>query len=212
MEIPMGQELLENANTLRGIVAQLNTAAAEASAVVQAVDAFLGDELSIGVSASSRPFDTQRITGDDDSELVLTSHLAYGRVQGKERLHVLKATHAKNEWKEDFTKTVAEDRIPWSACSRELKLQSFVKLPELLAALAARVEEVATQTSKTVETVRSLIDSMKEPHDPEIRAEERDDEVEVEDDFEMPRDVPLEELTASAAPSLFKRPRKTGAA
>ena len=168
----MGQELQEDVDTLRGIVSQLNAAAAEASAVVQAVDVFLGDELSIGVSASSRPFDTQRVTGDDNSELVVTSHLAYGRVQGKERLHVLKTTLAKNEWKEDFTKTVAEDRTPWSACSREVKLQSFVKLPELLAALATRVEEVASQTSKTVETVRSLIDTMKEPHDPDLAADE----------------------------------------
>jgi hypothetical protein len=210
MVIPMGHELQENADTLRGIVAQLNTAAAEASAVVQAVDVFLGDELSIGVSASSRPFDTQRVTGDDDSELVVTSHLAYGRVQGKERLHVLKATLAKNEWKEDFTKTVAEDRIPWSSCSREVKLQSFVKLPELLSALATRVEEVATQTSRTVETVRSLIDTMKEPHDPGRPAVELDNVV--EDEFDLPRDIPLHELTVSAAPTLFKRPRKAGAA
>jgi len=210
MEIPMGHELQENVDTLRGIVAQLNAAATEASAVVQDVDLFLGDELSIGVSASSRPFDTQRVTGDDNSELVVTSHLAYGRVQGRERLHVLKATLAKNEWKEDFTKTVAEDRIPWSACSREVKLQSFVKLPELLAALATRVEEVATQTSRTVETVRSLIDTMKEPHEPIGRADEAEDPV--EDEFNVPRDIPLHELTASAAPTLFKRPRKAGAA
>ena len=113
----MGQDLQEDADTLRGIVGQLNAAATEASAIVQAVDIFLGDELSIGVSAASRPFDTQRVTGDDDAEVVVTSHLAYGRVQGKERLHVLKATLAKNEWKEDFTKTIAEDRIAWSACS-----------------------------------------------------------------------------------------------
>jgi hypothetical protein len=206
----MGQELQESADALRGVVSQLNAAAAEATAVVQAVDLFLGDELSIGVSAASRPFDTQRVTGDDDSELVVTSHLAYGRVQGRERVHVLKSTLAKSEWKDDFTKIVAEDRIAWSACSREMKLQSFVKLPELLAALAVRVDEVATQTSKTVETVRSLIDSMKEPHDPGPGTDEPLDDV--EDEFAVPRDIPLQELTASAAPTLFKRPRKAGAA
>ena len=43
-----------------GIATQLNTAAAEANEVVQAVDHFLGEELCIGVSAASRPFDSQR--------------------------------------------------------------------------------------------------------------------------------------------------------
>ena len=207
----MGQELQEDVDTLRGVVGQLNAAASEASAVVQAVDLFLGDELSIGVSAASRPFDTQRVTADDNSELVVTSHLAYGRVQGKDRLHVLKATLAKSEWKEDFSKTVAEDRTPWSACSREVKLQSFVKLPELLGTLATRVDEVASQTSKTVETVRALIDAMKEPPQREHSAAEKSDEV--EDELESAREVPLHELTVSAAPTLFKRPRpKSGAA
>src|SRR3954469_10572698 len=160
----MGQELREDQmGALRGMAAQLNAATAEASAVIQAVDHFLAEELCIGVSAASRPFESQRALGDDDRELVITSHLAFGRVQGKDRIHVLKATLEKNEWKESFTKIVAEDRTPWSACSREVKLQSFAMLPELLGNLAARVEEVSTQTTRTIETVRELIEAMKQP-------------------------------------------------
>src|SRR5436305_10882495 len=142
----MGQEVRQDMDALRGIAAQLNAAIAEANGVVQAVDHFLGEELCIGVSAASRPFDSQRALGDDDRELVVTAHLAFGRVQGKDRIYVLKVTLEKNEWKENFTKIVAEDRTPWSACSREVKLQSFAMLPELLGNLAARVEEVASQT------------------------------------------------------------------
>ena len=91
------------------------------------------------------PFDSQRVLGDDDRELVVTTHLAFGRVQGKDRIYVLKATLEKNEGKENFTRIVAEDRTPWAACSREVKLQSFAMLPELLGNLAARVEEVSTR-------------------------------------------------------------------
>jgi hypothetical protein len=209
----MGQELREDVEALRGIAAQLNTATAEASLVVQAVDHFLGDELCIGVSAATRPFDSQRAIGDDDRELVVTSHLAFGRVQGKDRIYVLKATLEKNEWKENFTKIVAEDRTPWSACSREVKLQSFAMLPELLGNLAVRVDEVANQTTRTIETVRELIEVMKQPpaRERELdlgRERELDREVEVEhDDEDEPADVPLQELTVSAAPNLFKRPR-----
>jgi hypothetical protein len=212
----MGQDLQEDADRLRGVVAQLNAAAAEAAAVVQAVDLFLGDELAIGVSAASRPFDTQRVQGNGDGELVLTAHLAYGRVQGKDRLHVLKATHEKNDWNEDFTKTISEDRTPWPACPREVKLQSFAKLPELLTNLANKVEEVASQTTRTIETVRALIEAMKAPHPPApapTDVPEDNDNDDDADELEAARDVPLRELTASAAPTLFKRPRpRSGAA
>lgn len=199
----MDQDGRYDMDALRGIAAQLNAATSEASVVVQAVDHFLGDELCIGVSAASRPFDSQRVVGDDDRELIVTSHLAFGRVQGKERIYVLKATLEKNEWKENFTKIVAEDRIPWSACSREVKLQSFALLPELLGSLAARVEEVATQTTRTVEMVRELIEAMKQPPTPAL-TQERDADEPPDD---APVDVPLHELTVSAAPNLFKRPR-----
>jgi hypothetical protein len=209
----MGQDVLEDGDRLRGVVAQLNAAAAEAAIVVQAVDTFLGDELSIGVSAASRPFDSQRVQGSGEGELVVTTHLAYGRVQGKDRLHVLKATHEKNDWSEDFTKTVSEDRIPWSACSREVKLQSFVKLPELLTNLSNKVEEVTTQTTRTIETVRALIDAMKTPHQPAPTEDQDESDTDAQADLEVARDVPLRELTASAAPALFKRTRpRSGAA
>jgi hypothetical protein len=199
----MGHEPREDLDALRGIAAQLNATTTEASIVVQAVDHFLGEELCIGVSAASRPFDSQRVLGDDDRELVVTSHLAFGRVQGKERVYVLKATLEKNEWKENFTKIVAEDRTPWSACSREVKLQSFALLPELLGNLAGRVEEVSNQTTRTIETVRALIEVMKQSPAGENELE-HDPGDPVADE---PVDVPLHELTVSAAPSLFKRPR-----
>src|SRR3954447_12178237 len=171
----MGHEPREDLDALRGIAAQLNATTTEAGAVVQAVDHFLGEELSIGVSAASRPFDSQRAIGDDDRELIITSHLAFGRVQGKDRIYVLKATLEKNEWKENFTKIVAEERTPWSTCSREVKLQSFAMLPELLGNLAARVDEVSTQTPRTIETVRELIEVIKQPPPPPRACFENDE-------------------------------------
>ena len=92
----MGQEIREDLDALRGLAAQLNAATAEASMAVQSVDHFLGDDLCIGVSAASRPFESQRALGDDDRELIITTHLAFGRVQGKDRIYVLKATLEKN--------------------------------------------------------------------------------------------------------------------
>jgi hypothetical protein len=201
----MGQELHESFDTLRAMASRLNSATAEATAVVSAVEDYLGEELGIGVSATSGPFDSQRTLGESERELLVTSHLAYGRVNGRDRIYILKATLEKTEWKESFTKIVDEDRTPWSACSREVKLQSFALLPELLGNLATRVEEVATQTYRTVQTVRELLDVMRQPAPT----------VELEPPYDPPApDSPvpgeatsLHELTASAAPSLFKRPR-----
>jgi hypothetical protein len=227
----MGQEQRDEMDVLRGIAAQVQAATAEASAVVDAVDHFLGEEFGIGVSVASRPFDSQRVM-DNDRELVLSAHLAYGRVQGKDRIYVLRATFEKNEWNESFGKLVAEDRTPWSACPREVRLQSFALLPELLANLAVRVEEVVNQTTRTSETVRGLIQAMKLPlpqqqPQPRSRSEAEagaapatvsvpvpvnptglQDQDTLEDDDEPENaTVPLQELTINAAPNLFKRPR-----
>ena len=187
----MAQELREDMDLLRVMAPQLNAATAEAAAVVQAVDQFLGEELAFGVSAASRPFDSQPALGEDSRDLLVTSHLAYGRVAGKNRLYVLKATLETNEWKEQVTKVVAEERTPWAACSREVKLQSFAMLPELLGSLATRVEEVSSQTTKTVEKVRELLLAMRQ------RPEESPEE----------HTLNLQELTVHSAPNLFKRPR-----
>jgi hypothetical protein len=205
----MTDEPRENLEALRGMATQLNAATTEAGMVVQSVDHFLSEELGVGVSAMTRPFDSQRAIGEDDRELVVTTHLAFGRVQGKERLYVLRATLEKNEWKENYTKIVGEERIAWSACSRELKLQSFAMLPELLANLAVRVDEVANQTSKTTAIVRDLIEAMKHPS-PRQLDRERQPEAELdplEETVSEPGDIPLHELSVSAAPELFKRPR-----
>ena len=195
----MGQEPPENLDALRSMASLLNAATAEASALISAVEQYLGAEICIGVSGASPPFDSQRAMGDGERELLVTSHLAYGRVSGRDRIFILKATLEKTEWSEHFSKVVAEDHTPWDACSREVKLQSFAMLPALLGNLAARVEEVAAQTSKTVQTVRELLDA--------IRQVPPAAEPEPEPPPPPGEGVSLHDLTVSTAPDLFKRPR-----
>jgi hypothetical protein len=160
MESIMAQELYEGIDSLTAILPQLNTAMAEATAVVHAVDQFLAEELAVGPFVASRPFDTQRAIGDDGRELLVTSHLACGRVAGKYRIHVLSATLGRAEGKDQFTQIVGEEKTPWLSCSREVRLQSFAMLPEVLSLLAAKISEITTQTTRTVETVREVLKSM----------------------------------------------------
>ncbi len=156
----MAQDLIDGLESLTAILPQLNSAMAEATAVVHAVDQFLSEELAVGPWVASRPFDTQRAIGDDGRELLVTSHLACGRVAGKYRLHVLNATLDRAEGKDPFTQIIGEERTPWLSCSREVRLQSFAMLPELLGMLATKISENTSQTTKTVETVRELLKSM----------------------------------------------------
>jgi hypothetical protein len=156
----MAQDLIDGVDSLSAVVPQLNAAMAEATAVVLAVDRFLAEELAVGPWVASRPFDTQRALGDDGRELLVTSHLACGRVAGKYRLHVLNATLDRAEGKDQFTQIVGEERTPWPSCSREVRLQSFAMLPELLVMLAGKISEITTQTTRTIETVREVLKSM----------------------------------------------------
>lgn len=142
------------------VVSQLNGAIAEASGVVQDVDRYLAEEFDIGVWAISRPFDSQRGTGEEGRELLISSHLAYGKAAGRSRLHVLTAALERADGSDQFTQIVSEERTPWPLCPREIKLHSFAMLPELLGTLASKAEEIAAQTSRTSETVRQLLETM----------------------------------------------------
>ncbi|MBL9080617.1 MAG: hypothetical protein JNK76_02360 [Planctomycetales bacterium] len=54
---------------------------------------------------------------------------------------------------------------PWSDCSREEKLESFAKLPDLLLEIAARVDQKIQQSKATVESVRKSIKAKDPYHD-----------------------------------------------
>jgi hypothetical protein len=156
----MARETRADLESLRLIVSQLNGALAEASGVVQDVDRYLAEQFDIGVWALTRPFDSQRTAGDDGRDLIVTSHLAYGKVAGRNRVHVLTAVLDRAEGSDQYTQIVSEERNPWPLCPREVKLHSFAMLPELLGTLAAKAEEIASQTCRTSEAVRHLIETM----------------------------------------------------
>jgi hypothetical protein len=156
----MAQELFEGLESLTSILPQLNAAVAAATAVVHAVDQFLAEDLAVGPWVASRSFESQRAVGDDGRELVVTSHLACGRVAGKYGLHVLNATLDRAEGKDEFTQIIGEERTPWLSCSCEVRIQSFAMLPELLSQLAVKISEITNQTIKTVETVREVLKSV----------------------------------------------------
>ena len=204
----MAHETFEGLESLTSILPLLNSVMSEATSVVQAVDQFLAEELAVGPWVASRPFDTQRAIGDDGRELLVTSHLACGRVAGKYRIHLLNATLDRAEGKDQFTQIVGEERTPWLSCSREVRLQSFAMLPELLTLLAAKISEITNQTTRTVETVREVLKSMgRYPHNGHAQGQPHapapiNGPADEDEDFDAPGFV-----VSAVGSDLFKRHR-----
>lgn len=160
----MTKELRDKLAALRAIAPKLNQATDEATAIVQSVERLLGEDLKLGI-ASEYYFHQRMADGhendDGDGAPVVDVSLAYGRVNGRFCLHVLEVTSRKGDGEEEGkTVTIGVERTPWSSCSRELKLQSFTKLPKLLGRIADRAGELAKSASEASKTVRDLLDAM----------------------------------------------------
>lgn len=153
----MTDELQRKMDALRAAASKLNAATNQAAKTVSALDQFLGEELSLGVSARSSCFHQEsapRIDDDEDldaGERSIFSYLAYGRVAGTFRLHVLDSIQRRTEagaWEE-----LQVQETYWSSCSREVKLRSFACLPELLETLTKITESMASGAMETAKAV-----------------------------------------------------------
>lgn len=166
----MTEELRRKLAALRAAAPALNKATDEATAVVAAVEKFLAD-LSIGLTLKAQSFLGVPAPAGDDEALTVFHSLAYGRVGGTYRVHVTAETCRKDDNYVDGWDTLSTEETPWSSCPREMKLQSFAKLPELLGMIADRALKLTEETTRTTETVRDLLSAMgPEPDDPSPQA------------------------------------------
>jgi hypothetical protein len=151
----MTDELKRRMARLREIAPRLNAATDAASRLVAQVEKFLVDELRIGVSAHVSYEDAPAGT-DDDRALRTQSALAFGRVGGTFRIHVLTETTALGDGSSPHT-TLSQERLPWPSCSRETKLKAFEKLPELLDRIIEEAERLARTADDTSSKVNAMI-------------------------------------------------------
>src|SRR5262245_14185745 len=129
----MTSELQKRLRALREVAPRLNAAADEANRLVKMVDGQL-KEMQLGISSASPYFDVQceRIVDDEDGDVTNQETyrcLAYGRVQGSYAIHVLERVSQGAPGQE--LEHVGENRIPWSVCDRETRLEAFKQLPSL---------------------------------------------------------------------------------
>jgi hypothetical protein len=159
----MTDELKKRMQKLRAIAPRLNSATDQASRLVAMVEKFLVDDLHIGVSAVSSPFST-RPAGKDEhgNPLQVDQALAFGRVGGSYRIHVLNRTGSVDgdgRWREITEK----EEVLWPSCGRDTKLKAFEKLPELLDGIISEAERLASAADATAAKVREITSADEEP-------------------------------------------------
>jgi hypothetical protein len=153
----MTDELKKRMARLRQIAPRLNKATDQVSKLASMVEKFLVDELHIGVAAETSAFSLWDDGQDDHgSTRRVVQTLAFGRIGGVYRIHVVNQTGILDEngvWNE------TDERVetPWPSCSRETKLKAFEKLTELLETLTANAEELVRTADETAAKVADVI-------------------------------------------------------
>ena len=166
----MTDELKGRMARLRQIAPRLNAATDQASNLVAMVEKFLVEELHIGVSAEVGYEELPAGTDDDNHALRICHALAFGRVGGSFRIHVVRETVDEDDGAPART-TLSEERMLWPSCTRETKLKAFEKLPELL----DKIIEEAERLAQTSEATRVKVDAMMGEDEPveEVRGRAR---------------------------------------
>jgi inorganic pyrophosphatase len=143
----MADDLSVAVERLRTSTQQLNTLSDSAAKVIREVEQFL-EECHVGVSAW---VEVKRIDVADESRCFSTVLLSYQRHKsGKFRI-VLVTTPF------DAHGPDAVIVCPWSECSRDDKIESLGKLPDLLVELSERVNEKTQMAEQALAAVGSLL-------------------------------------------------------
>lgn len=144
----MPDDLSVAVERLRTSTQRLNAVSDAAAKTVRDTEAFL-EQLGVGVCASVLvKYATPSGAPDEYDEVV---SLAYARYKTAKFRIVLTYTPAGAQRPSDDTIRA------WAECSRDDKLDSFEKLPDLLIELAKKVDERTAKAEQTIATVNSLI-------------------------------------------------------
>jgi hypothetical protein len=146
--------LRQSIQKLRSLAPELNEAANEAVKIVQEVENLLTKELSLGIKAEVEV----SVIQISENKCEFTS-LAHCRVNDKFRIAVVVERRIEvmddRGYKDYRWKTISE--TPWAECPRDVKLETFQKLPELLEKLVEEAKKAQHNVSETQKTLREII-------------------------------------------------------
>ena len=161
----MTENLRKSLDELRQLAPELNKATDDAKAVVEVVEKFLNEECSLGLHCSVWLSETD--VPLDEGETGTRSeqkYLAYARVEGRFRIAV--EISDVTEWPDYQDPDVVRRRVhsegcvPWASCPRDLKLETFAALPELLETIAREGRMAIKRTADTSKTVEQVLEAL----------------------------------------------------
>lgn len=168
----MSESLKKKLARLQEIAPKLNMASDNADALVRVVEKLIGDDLSLGIPAESGPFSILAVRVEDDDEDDadradrVSFRLVYGPIQGTYRIYVVReGTRAGPDPATDPGDDT--ERIPWEGCPREIKLEAFLRLPEVLERIADKAQSLEFRARTTTRAVHKLLEAMRPPPRPD---------------------------------------------
>jgi len=133
-------------NRLGELAKQLNASSDEIALIVQRVEAYLSENLKLGVWANA----TLEHEESEDGSYKSTKSLVYGRLGPKFRFYVIDEVY-------DHGCGNQFDPVPWGNCTREVKISAFNALPNLLDKLIANVQNTLEEIEANKETLDAIV-------------------------------------------------------
>ncbi|MCH7885850.1 MAG: hypothetical protein IIC01_11455 [Planctomycetes bacterium] len=133
--------------TLRTASARLNKLTDEAAITIRQVEDFLNKECSLGVATYVAVSKHQVC---DDGPLT-TRYLAYCRIGQRYRIAVVWVCEDEPD---------ASIEKPWSDCTRDDKIETLEKLPDLIAAISSELESKIGLAEKSLATASEVANAL----------------------------------------------------
>ncbi len=141
----MSKDITESLARIGEQTARLNQLCDEGAATIRDLEDTL-EKMNVGVSASLTIHSYEDHSGWYEYE-----HFVYRRIGGRFRIG-----YASGDCSPE-----SEIEKPWSDCSRQIKIDTLHRLPELVAKIAEEVETRAKEAEKAIASVKKLATSMK---------------------------------------------------
>lgn len=150
----MTDSLRHSISDIRDISPKLNAATDRASETVVRVEQFLNDECGIGLAAQCQVDAVQISEGKQR-----ITYLSYARVGGKFRIAVETEIYCEFTNDQGFADQSweQEDLKPWVNCPRDMKVEAFPMLPDLLEAVAEKAKKAVKAVEDSVAAVDKIL-------------------------------------------------------
>lgn len=151
----MVDNLRKQLETIRNLSSQFNTLSNDLNKTVEAVEQFLNVTCSVGIPASV-------LVEKDDP---IGTYLGYRRVGSKYRIAIVEGGPD------------GEYVKPWADCARDVKTETFKKLPDLLAKISEELQARIKDAQQTIQAIKPIIGDIQTGEKPSSAKQLNEDDI-----------------------------------